>query len=226
MKSFSFLALASAGLLSAADSPVPIQLHQFGSQPLRDAAINLRQFEGGDEVLNYLTRCALSEGVAIAVPGEKGEKVFRGSNGLAPKWANRALTTTEQRWVSGCMLALMNATGQHIQIAMLGDHPSLAGELPEKVRFFEGAFYGNIFLKQPIAYACRGNPNLTGSPTRSARRCTDTLDESGVTLCDMTFVGYCNTVCNTASKISPALHCIGDRQRFNEVVSVYLENEK
>jgi hypothetical protein len=60
------------------------------------------------EQLKYLVRCALPAEVALYADIEGERFTFPGSIGLAPRWLTEAMTPSEERWVSACLLAHVN----------------------------------------------------------------------------------------------------------------------
>jgi len=109
------------------------------------------------ETFGYLVRCALPAGRSIAVTDANGGvHSFSGQVGLAPEWEAAACGPTCQRWVSACLLSLINTTGEHRPIWMAASHAAIGwgrnGDLPIQ----EGAFFGNLFASPPAAHYCAG----------------------------------------------------------------------
>jgi hypothetical protein len=112
---------------------------------------------GGRTTLSYLVRCALPEGHAISKVDDTGSVVtFSGRIGLAPEWETGSCGQFCQRWVSACMLALVNTTGQHYPLWMVAQSAAVGWGLDAKYPLQEGAFFGNIFLSPPSAFFCGG----------------------------------------------------------------------
>ncbi|AUX45089.1 hypothetical protein SOCE26_065700 [Sorangium cellulosum] len=165
--------------------------------PLLDTA-------GGRSVLDYTVRCALSEGATVSLPG--GRTLY-GSFGLAPEWAERGLTTSEQRWVSACLFQHLNGANEHVEILLEGHHSSL--ECPREEEPFAGfnvrdaTMFGNAFLDRPIvAYACI-DPELAGVLSGLSLSCPldlnllvlERLCGHTPLLCGVSFVGLCDLAC-------------------------------
>lgn len=158
---------------------------------------------GGRSVLDYTVRCALSS--EQVVYGPDGRE-FHGAFGFAPEWATRALTTSEQRWVSACIFQHLNGTGEHVDILLQGSHPALDGPLDEapysEFVVHDATMYGNAFLSGPIAgYACI-DPDLSGELSALSLSCP--LDLSLLSLerlcghvptCGIAFLGLCDLTC-------------------------------
>ena len=147
-------------------------------------------------ILRYLIECALPSTVEVQIlyRGQL-EPLGRGVGNLGPGLQAGEMTLTEQEKVSACLLARVNARGEVITIDMSGpmqdgqfDQPPAAGTpflLPE------GAFFGNLFAVEPVAYACSSVDGFELSegfcPDRSCA-----LDASGACNCGvMSFIGSC-----------------------------------
>ena len=114
----------------------------------------------GRELLKYVVSCALPEGTVVSVTVDNHRYDFPGSIGLAPQWggANGSCDGSCQRWVSGCVLARVDATGVERIISIRGDHSALRPTWHElrDFREREATYYGNIFAEgQPPTCACR-----------------------------------------------------------------------
>ncbi|MEM7223089.1 MAG: hypothetical protein AAF495_08940 [Pseudomonadota bacterium] len=172
-------------------------------------------------LLKYLVSCALPKGVRLRLEVEGQSFHYAGALGLAPQWAERGLTTSEQRWVSACILARTNFFGKEVAISMRARGPapgSLQVTPMERARFTlaEGAFFGNIFAEPPVAYTCSGarTPNdawkdrVCAEPTASTGPGGQTL-----TRCGFIHVGTC-------PKGSPI---IAGSDSYSELIFVYLK---
>ncbi|WP_437708256.1 hypothetical protein WMF45_29675 [Sorangium sp. So ce448] len=158
---------------------------------------------GGKSVLDYTVRCALSSDQVVHGPDGRA---FHGSFGFAPAWTERALTSSEQRWVSACIFQHLNGTGEHVEFLPQGSHPALDGPLNEEpyTEFVvhDATMYGNAFLSGAIAgYACI-DPDLTGELSALSLSCP--LDLSLLSLerlcghvptCGIAFLGLCDLTC-------------------------------
>ena len=111
------------------------------------------------ERLKYLATCALAPDTVLVGQHDGAELRFPGALALAPDWANRALTETERRWVSACILAHTNAFGANVLVSMRADPAPTAGleTTPEERAshtIYEAGYFGDIFADPPRAYAC------------------------------------------------------------------------
>ncbi|WP_437586004.1 hypothetical protein [Sorangium sp. So ce1000] len=166
-------------------------------------ATPLLDTSGGKSVLDYTVRCALSSGQVVYGPNGRP---FYGSFGFAPEWTERALTTSEQRWVSACIFQHLNGTGEHVEILLQGSHPALDCPLDEEpfadFVVHDATMYGNAFLPGTIAgYACI-DPDLTGQLSSLSLSCP--LDLRLLSLerlcghvptCGIAFLGLCDLTC-------------------------------
>ena len=110
----------------------------------------------GRTTLAYLVRCALPAGRTLSKTTAGITYSFRGEVGLAPEWETGACGQMCQQWVSACMLALVNTTGQHISLWTVGQHKALGWGEDAGYSYQEGSFFGNIFTSPPSAYFCGG----------------------------------------------------------------------
>ena len=111
----------------------------------------------GRTTVEYLVRCALPAGRAISKVDQDGNlRTFQGQIGLAPEWESSSCGPTCQRWVSACMLSLVNTTGAHVPLWMVAQKPVIGWGLDPAFRYQEGAFFGNIFASPSAAYFCGG----------------------------------------------------------------------
>ena len=115
--------------------------------PLLDTA-------AGRSILGYTLGCALGDGATVqSVTGY----MFAGNLALAPGWTGRSLTTSEQRWVTACLLDHLNGLNVTVPILMVGDHQALAlhpGDDVSGYTIHDMTAFGNLFLGSPTAYLC------------------------------------------------------------------------
>lgn len=148
----------------------------------------------GREVLTYILSCALSSTQSITLKDSADVSyTFNGSLGLGSAWLTRALTVTEQRWVSACVLARTNYFGVTVQLSLRGNNPILATTSAERTSYggLDGGFYGNLFDPTgPKEYACDGWYDTTNRVCANASGATTT--------CSFTYTGSCYTGSNVA----------------------------
>src|SRR5262245_9546197 len=113
------------------------------------------------EQLKYLARCALPADITLYADQEGTRFTFPGGLGLAPRWVDEAMTPSEERWGSACLLAHVNYFGKHVLVSMRATPPpvpalAVAADEQQTFTLFEGGFFGNLFTPEPVAYACQG----------------------------------------------------------------------
>lgn len=168
---------------------------------------SLLESEYGRNTLSYLIECALPSGALAEAEFEAVTYSFDGAIGLAPNWESAPITSAEQEAVSACMFARVNAFGVPVQISMRTKSPSL--EAVEKLMasvdemashtVFEGRFWGNIFLAEPVAYTCQGEASVyqTDYLRENNRICTLPLPEKdplgrSISACGFVVTGICD----------------------------------
>jgi hypothetical protein len=174
--------------------------------------------------LTYVVRCALPEDIVLYAQQGTERFTFQGGIGLAPRWLYEAMTPSEERWVSACLLALVNYFGKHVTVSMRATPPPVPGleasdDEQQTFSIFEGGFFGNLFSPAPVAYTCRGErtPAQEGDPILQDRICTQ---ETGATTADGKPITYCRFIltgrCEDASSFT------ADGTHYAEVIFTYL----
>jgi len=174
--------------------------------------------------LTYLVRCALPEHIVLYVDYGGERFTFQGSMGLAPRWLYEAMTPSDERWVSACLLAHVNYFGKHVRVSMratLPPVPALEADDDEKQTFsiFEGGFFGNLFLPEPVAYTCRGErtPAQARDPILQDRVCTQVPEE---TTAEAKPITYCRFL--VTGRCEDATSLTVDGTPYAEVIFTYL----
>lgn len=200
--------------------------------------------EPGREVLSFIVGCALPGTVAVQATVADTTFEFYGEAGMAPGWIDGPLDMIQQRWVSACMFARMNAHEVALAVSMRGPHPSLGTDVDERDAFTlqEGAFFGNYFTPrgQPIEwYACRGSDQAAGDHgDLQFRQCAEPDPaRAGLTKCGFNYAGECgqaalSRACETFSNGGTYYQrcrasTIGKRQSpfepvFSQVITTYM----
>ncbi len=151
----------------------------------------------GRATVNYLVRCALPPGHSITKADQTGKLyTFTGQIGVSPEWETGACGATCERWLSACMLALVNTTGDHYPLWLVAQNPAISWGLDPSFPFQEGSFFGDIFVSPPLAYYCGGRdlglspiPGRIGS-TQVAPPYTDAYGTKGLCLPTCTPADY------------------------------------
>lgn len=138
----------------------------------------------------YVVECALPEGVTLTKTVSGVATDFHGALGLAPEWEDDACDEDCQEWVSACLLARTNVSGQTVQLWLTGDHPALGTGLNLAYPVYEASFFGNLFVNEDAQHMCPGplvGPLLA---QLQGRTCSATLGG----YCDMTSYSLCTTL--------------------------------
>jgi hypothetical protein len=108
----------------------------------------------GRSVLRYAIKCALPGGQTVH---SSSGASFKGEDALAPAWTSRALTTSERRWVTACLLQLLNGVGAHVPILLQGSHPALTPDPGVDLSSYtiqDTTVFGNLFVQSGPAWVC------------------------------------------------------------------------
>jgi hypothetical protein len=181
-------------LATNALTPAYVWLAQPSFNPAKLDAANLNamaQTEEGRVSLVYLVGCALNLGTNVSTTVNGTQYTFNGAIGIASSWQTTALGLTAQRWVSSCVLARLNETGQQVTVSLRGSTTALNLATGEATAYDEqeGAFFGNIFPGRDFYVAsCKGTGN-----THWSRTCAQSTGN-----CGMDWVGDCTSVCSSS----------------------------
>lgn len=129
----------------------------------------------------YLVECALAEGQSITKVVGDEVLVFEGQLGLAPQWHSGACDSDCQQWVSACLLARTNTSGQEVDIWITGDHPNIGLGRSWEFPFYEASFYGNLFEDGDAQYLCRGSKKGIKAALAAGRTCSGPKATCGIT---------------------------------------------
>jgi hypothetical protein len=110
----------------------------------------------GRDTVAYLVKCALPAGKTLTKVVGGTSYTFPGSLGLAPQWETGACDTNCQQYLSACMLAHINTSGEHISLWLDSDNAAVGWGQNASYPYQEGSFFGNIFVSPPQAYYCNG----------------------------------------------------------------------
>lgn len=124
------------------------------------------------EMARYMVECALPAGDSVTKTVNDQEIVLDGLLGLAPEWKTDECNQDCQEWVSACLLARTNVSGEMVQIWVGGEHEALDSEGPEGT-LLEGAFYGNLFNDPEGKYICEGSTHALVAARRQGRTCSN-----------------------------------------------------
>jgi len=140
------------------------------------------------DTVRYLVECALPEGHDITKQVDGEWLTFEGSVGLAPEWADGECDEDCQEWVTACLLARTNVSGETVSIWMRADHPAIGDGMSPQLPMYEASFFGNLFVDTPSQYFCQGTVTGLHRGQLEGRTCAELPGEP----CG--FVKYTNCV--------------------------------
>jgi len=161
-----------------------------------------------DQALHYLAMCALPQGSSVRDPVTG--TWHHGWLGLTPNWLTAALTTSEQEWMTSCLMQHVNGLDTDFNILLEGNKSGLYYDsvLQDKYPVRESITWGNLFASTtPLfnrdgsatsytafqAYVChRDDLSQDGCYITNIldKRICDTTAE-----CDFVDMGDCTTAC-------------------------------
>lgn len=194
----------------------------FNGRYLNGRYLNGSQINGLDladpstrETLEYLVSCALDADAEVVAIHDGVSHMFAGEIGLAPEWADGACGHDCQRWISACLLARVNARGEHVEISMRARHPALRPDPGELAAFAaeEGSYYGNLFIDPPVLHAASAREDLALPRTCGAELST----------CPIEVVGHAADACDGWSRAHGRDKCRdADGELWDQVITVHL----
>jgi predicted small secreted protein len=147
---------------------------------------------------SYVVSCALPGGHNVTFPMLSGlpNYTFYGAVGIAPEWGVDGGTcdATCQQWVSGCVLARVNALGVHVPLSIRGPNAALTAGSYELGAYGrrEATYFGNVLTSPQERYACRAAGD---DQTLIGRPCGNGADTSA---CIINVLDDCATRCTVA----------------------------
>jgi hypothetical protein len=105
--------------------------------------------------LRYMVECALPEGVSVRLKYQGSANLLGiGAGNLGTSLQAGQLSVDHQEKVSSCLLARTNATGNHMQVDLVGPYGGLFATHadPQQFNVREAAYYGNLFASPIEAY--------------------------------------------------------------------------
>jgi hypothetical protein len=178
--------------------------------------------EEGREILAYVVQCAIEDGNVLTATVDGQTYQFPGLLGLVPAWEHQPIDVEEQRLISACLLAHVNALGVSVSISVRAH--GVVTSTPQERRdypVYEGSFFGQVLDGETLrAYACQGSAADAArehSEDRELRRCTDATTE-----CAIVAVGRCRDVCQKRSQHEGWTECWAQGVRYEGAISVYL----
>lgn len=168
--------------------------HALNTEAGMSTAVGLLEDPDAWSTAQYLVECALPADRSITKVVEGETLVLNGLIGLAPEWEDDACDEDCQEWVSACLLARANESGQTVHILMQAEHEAIGYGVPQGA-VLEAGFYGNLFADADQQYLCKGSLAGLVAARREGRTCS-----LGAGSCDFTTYLSCsyNSRCNLA----------------------------
>jgi hypothetical protein len=214
----------------ASNSLMPSQI-VYGSKlntvALSSSSINsLAQTANGRTFLYYVVGCALASNQSVSTTVGITNYTWYGDSGLTTYWTSHALSASDTRWVSACVLARTNYYGQLVTISMRGSNTNLASTSDELTNYNaeEAAYFGDIF-NYSRSNGCEGSDQAT-YPTYSGfqyRICGVTdPNHTGQTYCTFNNASSCSTACASYTGHGGYYYgCTGELGNvYNEVITI------
>ena len=175
----------------------------------------------GRLLIQYLARCSLRADDILVVEDDGVTYQYPGLLALAPSWENQALSVEQQRLISACLIAHINALGESVPISTRAAG-LLHADSVEIAAFpvYEGTFFGQVFSTDQKMYSCQGDsPTLSWmqSPDRARRLCTDEDDA-----CAVVALGRCRDICERRDAKYGWTDCWAEGVKYEETISVFL----
>lgn len=177
------------------------------------------------KIARYLVECALPEGATLTKKVGDETLAFQGLVGLAPEWEHGACDRDCQEWVSACLLARTNASGQSVVISIVGDHPAVGMSPAEGFDTYEASFFGNVFKPEGQRAVCRGTGTEVTVANAVGRTCSvdpEACNLQGYDDCELE--PRCSFEFN-AENLRVAIDCLTDGGQESRTMSVYLSSE-
>jgi hypothetical protein len=141
------------------------------------------------ELLKYLVSCALPADAHFDLEIEGVTYGFDGGVGLAPNWGEEGGSCNAKcrSWVSACVIARLDYTGESVTISVRGDHDALYASPAEQIDhpLVEATYYGDLFSSPQKIFAC-----LPPGKAQIPRVCGPDIDD-----CIVEPQGECEDLC-------------------------------
>ncbi|MDB4991389.1 MAG: hypothetical protein JWN04_6567 [Myxococcaceae bacterium] len=166
LKTINGVLVSSNGLPVDVNANLPIDCGEFGVVGVDcwgtpDGLLNFKtgmmSSDDGIATAKYLVRCALPANETMGLVDYTGSVVrLKGEIGLAPGFNDGDCDLACQENISGCLMALTNGAGNHVEVELSSTTNALGGGHSAAFPYQEAVFYGNIFLDTPVAHFCVG----------------------------------------------------------------------
>jgi hypothetical protein len=169
------------------------------------------------ETVEYLVECALApyQSITKTVGGQTVE--LHGLLGLAPEWEADACEEDCQQWVTACLLARTNVSGQDVVVGLRSDHEAVGTQPTPNFPKYEASWYGNLFAPTPRMFFCEGNGGGQAAAQMQGRTCS-TGDNGD---CGFTNMGSCYDPGRCAKQQGTRIECTAEGISYR-TLSTYL----
>ncbi|MEM9494009.1 MAG: hypothetical protein AAGC55_32980, partial [Myxococcota bacterium] len=141
------------------------------------------------------------------------------------------LTVSEQERVSACLLSRSNAEGRLVNINLVGTmvgFDSLSDSDLASYPHEEAVFFGNLFLDEPVAYACAGSAVTQAEQLRACTLSDGELDCGIIAPVDggEHTMASCSDICDTTVTDDGSViysSCTGPDRVWSEVLTSYVQ---
>jgi hypothetical protein len=191
-----------------------------------------------DEVLQNAIECGLGQDQKVIDPVTN--VTYAGHWGLARSWLGAALTTSQRRWVTGCMAQRLNAFGLAINVLLKGRHTAINKNALLDLQFpwDESTVWGDLFSSEALLKEAL--PGVYQEPPFQLYACSDTDLENSCSIgdtpdnwleyricdsspfCGLTVLGSCSDVAVCTVSITGYPICTSPAGAVSETVHVQL----
>jgi hypothetical protein len=164
--------------------------------------------DDGIRTATYLVECALAADQSITKTRTADGQTFvlEGRLGLAPEWEDEECDEDCQQWVTACLLARTNVTGESVALWLSADHPAIGLGHGVEYPLHEATFYGNLFQDPAGRHLCRGI-DVAASSGLGEYLDGRTCGGVGPEACGFTQWGGCNDVGRCITAAGHATEC-------------------
>lgn len=172
-------------------------------------------------LVQYLVECALRPDQTISRVIDGVDTDFHGMIGLAEEWADGECDEDCQQWVSACLLARTNVSGQTVSLWMRADHPAIGSGTSLHYPVYEASFFGNLFAGPEERYICQGSAASEVVAFLDGRTCSNGLSES----CGFTKYTDCELAerCTFSGLLTPmGIGCTPEGDQPHHTITTYV----
>lgn len=165
----------------------------------------------------YLVECALGPQQSLTKVVDGVTIELHGLVGLAPEWESGECDQDCQEWVTACLLARTNVSGQEVTVAIRSDHDDVGTKPTQGYPKYEASWFGNLFVEDPVMYFCEGNGGGLIAAQRQDRTCSTGED------CGFVDLGSCYSPGRCDVQQGTRVECMANGKAYH-TLSTYLAN--